>query len=268
MDLIQVVILALIQGVTEFLPVSSSAHLILPSQLLGWEDQGLAFDVAVHFGTLLAVLTYFRRDIVSLVRGWLHSVSGYRQSPDGRLAWALLLATVPAAAAGFVLEDYIEANLRSITVIGVTTAVFGILLQYADWNGHKRHVLADTTWGGFLLIGLAQVLALVPGTSRSGITITAGLFLGLRREEAARFSFLLAIPLIAGAGLFKTLELVATGSTAELGAALLGAAIAALSAFACIHLFLRFVNRVGMLPFTVYRLLLAAVLLSWAAAQG
>lgn len=268
MDLFQVIILALIQGVTEFLPVSSSAHLILPSQLLGWSDQGLTFDVAVHFGTLLAVVTYFRRDILALARGWVHSASGYRQSPDGRMAWALLLATVPAATAGFIFEDYIEANLRSIAVIGATTAIFGILLQYADWSGHKRGTLAETTWGGFLLIGLAQALALVPGTSRSGITITAGLLLGLRREEAARFSFLLAIPLIAGAGMFKTLELVATGTTSELGAALLGAGVAALSAFACIHLFLRFVNQVGMLPFTVYRLLLAAVLLSWAAAQG
>lgn len=260
MDLFQIIFLALLQGITEFLPISSSAHLILPSQLLGWEDQGLAFDVAVHAGTLLAVMIYFRHELVRLIKGWLLSVSRQQQTPDGHLAWGLLMATVPAAFAGFMLDDFIEENLRTIVVIATTTAIFGILLQYADWHGRKEVVLTETGWKTALFIGFAQMLALIPGTSRSGITITAGLLAGLTREDAARFSFLLAIPLIAGAGLFKTKDLLETGTQDQLGAALTGAVISAVSAFLIIRWFIGFVSRAGMLPFTLYRLGLAAVL--------
>lgn len=261
MDLIEIVVLAVLQGLTEFLPISSSAHLILPSRMLGWEDQGLAFDVAVHVGTLAAVMIYFREDIYRLITGWVTTGFSRHPNADGRLAWYVALATIPAGLAGLLLDDWIEANLRSTTVIAATTIGFGILLGIADRVRQGTAGLAEMTLLTAMVIGVAQMFALVPGTSRSGITITAALFLGLARVDAARFSFLLSIPLILAAGGLKTLDLLQSSMAVDWQALILGAAISAVSAWICIYYFLAFINRIGMMPFVVYRLILGAILI-------
>lgn len=253
--------LALIQGFTEFLPVSSSAHLILPSTLLGWPDQGLAFDVAVHVGTLLAVVGYFRADLLRMLKGCLASVGEGRLNPEARLALLIIVATVPAGLAGILLESVIEQHLRSGLVIAIATIVFGIALGWADRGGREALPMSRLGWRAALWIGGAQALALIPGTSRSGITMTAALLLGFERQVAARFSFLLSIPLIAAAGLLKTLELVQSGAEAQWGQVGLGALLAFVSAVLCIHVFLRYLDRFGFTPYVVYRLLLGVVLL-------
>lgn len=258
MEWLQVLILAAIQGITEFLPISSSGHLVLPSVLLGWPDQGLAFDVAVHLGSLTAVILYFRADIRRLLEAWLWSLRG-RHSDDSRLAWLVALATLPAAVAGLMLGDFIEAELRGVAVLAATTLGFGVLLGVADWLGTRRLELPQMGIGGALLIGCAQALALIPGTSRSGITITAALLLGFAREPAARFSFLLAIPIILAAGVLKGAELGA-GPTVPWAQLAVATLVSAVTAFSCIHLFLRALERIGMWPFVIYRLLLGALL--------
>ncbi|HHX82220.1 MAG TPA: undecaprenyl-diphosphate phosphatase [Pseudomonadaceae bacterium] len=259
-DLLRATILALIQGLTEFLPISSSAHLLLPSILLGWEDQGLAFDVAVHFGTLLAVIGYFRHDIMAILRGMIAQAVAGQASAEARLGWSLAIATVPVIIAGFLLKDVVDQYLRDMRVVAATTIVFGLLLWVAD---RKRATISNVQqigWRSAVVIGLAQILALVPGTSRSGITTTAALFCGLDREAASRFSFLLSIPVIAGAALFLLVDLLqSTGvNWGELAYALL---LSMLTAWGCIHYFLKFIARVGFLPFVVYRVALGLALL-------
>ena len=258
MDLLHIIVLALIQGLTEFLPISSSAHLILPSQVLGWPAQGLAFDVAVHVGTLAAVMLYFRRDIANLTGAWFGQFAGRPASTDSRLAWAVILGTIPAGLAGLVLNDLVEDELRSTAVIATTTIVFGLLLGWADRVQGANRALEQIRWKDVLIIGLAQAVALIPGTSRSGITMTAALFVGLSREASARFSFLLSIPLILAAGSLKTLELVEQGTEAVWQPLILGALLSGISAYVCIHLFLKFLERIGFMPFVIYRLILGA----------
>lgn len=266
MDWLQLVALALIQGVTEFLPISSSAHLILPSQVLGWPDQGLAFDVAVHVGTLAAVMLAFRRDIVAILAGWFGQFSGTgplvsRQTESSWLGWMVLLATLPAVFFGGLFNDFIELSLRSSLVIAITTIAFGLLLWWADVRSSRSRNLATMTIKAALIIGLFQAIALIPGTSRSGITITAALLLGFDRISAARFSFLLSIPLIIAAGTLKGLELAETGTDAAIRDVLIGAGLSFVAALICIKLFLAALDRIGMWPFVVYRLLLGGVLL-------
>ena len=261
MDFLQAFILALIQGITEFLPISSSAHLILVPRFLGWPDQGLAFDVAVHLGTLMAVLWYFRDELMAIIAAWLGSLLGRdHDAAYARLGWSLLLATLPLVIAGPLLAGSVETVLRSPLVIAAATAFFGLLLWVADRRPDR--VSADTgiTLRMSLIVGLAQVLALIPGTSRSGITMTAGLALGLDRTTAARFSFLLSIPAIAGASVFELADLAASPAPVDWGVLGTGLAVAAISAWLCIKAFIAFVQRIGMLPFVVYRLLLAVVL--------
>jgi undecaprenyl-diphosphatase len=261
MDSLHAIYLALLQGLTEFLPISSSAHLILLPRLLGWSDQGLAFDVAVHVGTLAAVLWYFRVEVRHLLSAGLRSLGTQRMDADARLAWFVLLGTLPAAVLGLLLHDIIETYLRSPLVIAATTTGFGVLLGLADWRGRQRRDEHALRTGDVILIGLAQALALIPGTSRSGITMTAGLALGMTRSAAARFSFLLSIPLIAMAGGYETLRLAQQAGPVDWLAILTGAGVSALSAWLCIHFFLKLIERIGMLPFVVYRLLLGAALL-------
>jgi len=273
MSTLEVIVLALIQGLTEFLPVSSSAHLILPSQLLGWQDQGLAFDVAVHIGTLLAVLIYFRDEVGTMAVAWVRSLFKQQHTKDSQLAWCIVLATIPAALFGFFGKDLIELYLRSTTVIATTTIIFGLLLWWADANATQIKDEYKTGWKGALIIGFAQMLALIPGTSRSGVTITAGLMLGLSRSAAARFSFLMSIPIIAMAGGYLTLKLVLNGDvveTLQAGEIItairpvdwfamgLGIVVSFFSAVACIHVFLKVLEKLGMFPFVIYRLLLGA----------
>ena len=260
MDTLQIIFLAIIQGLTEFLPVSSSAHLILPSALLGWQDQGLAFDVAVHVGSLIAVISYFRKDIVQLTGCWLGSFMGAGVTPESRLGWHIILATIPAGLAGLLFDDFIEANLRSIAVIAATTIVFGVLLGFADIWGSRSKSLQQFTWRTALLVGLAQALALIPGTSRSGITITAALALGFDRKSAARFSFLLAIPVIVLSGGYKATQLSQLEQVPWIDIAM-GTVLSGIAAYLCIHTFLAVINRIGMMPFVIYRLLLGAVLI-------
>ncbi len=248
--------LALIQGLTEFLPISSSAHLILPSAILGWEDQGLSFDVAVHVGTLAAVVIYFRKEVVTLFSALLGSLFKGDRSKEAKLAWMIVLATIPACVVGLFMKDFIELYLRSAWVIATTTVVFALLLWWVD----KRGTFADdeyaADWKKSLFIGVSQALALIPGTSRSGATITAALYLGFTREAAARFSFLMSIPIIALAGSYLGLKLVISGESVHLGMLATGIVTSFISAYFCIHFFLKLISRMGMMPFVIYRLIL------------
>lgn len=259
MDIVQITLLALLQGLTEFLPISSSAHLILVPVITGWPDQGLAFDVAVHIGTLAAIVLYFRHDLAQLFVGWLQSVSGKGMNQDGRLAWAVLFGTIPVGLAGLMFESVIEDALRDPLVIATTTIVFGLVLWGADRMRGTRteHMI---TWKDVLVVGVAQAVALIPGTSRSGITMTAGLFMGLNRIAAARFSFLLSIPVTALAGGLETFELLKSPAAADWQVLGIGALLAFVAAYACIHFFLKWLPSIGMLPFVIYRLLLGGVL--------
>lgn len=252
--------LALLQGLTEFLPISSSAHLILVPRLLGWEDQGLAFDVAVHVGTLLAVVIYFRHDLGIIVAAWLRSLYHQEEDPHAVIAWGVVLGTVPVGLAGLLAKDWIETSLRSPLVIAAATVFFGLLLGLADSRSRGGRALSQMGWRDALVIGVFQALALIPGTSRSGITITGGLVLGFERISAARFSFLLSVPVIILAGGMKTLDLASSTVPVDWSILLLGVAVAALSAYACIGWFMGLLERTGMLPFVLYRLLLGGLL--------
>ena len=255
----QIAVLALIQGLTEFLPISSSGHLLLPSMLLGWPDQGLAFDVAFHGGTLLAVIWYFRRELVRIIH------AGLRHGPlhaEGRLFWLLLLATAPVGLAGLLSRDAVETYTRSVPVVASASIVFGLMLGYADLRGRRDLGLNSIDWRIALLIGLAQMLALIPGASRSGVTMTAALLCRLDRETAARFSFLLAIPVMLASSALQAVELIARPPPADqlllLG---VGAALAAVVAWLSIHWFLRWIGRVSFQPFVIYRVALGLLLL-------
>jgi len=262
-DAAQVVALALLQGLTEFLPISSSAHLILLPLLVDWPDQGLAFDVAVHVGTLLAVLAYFRTDLRRMSRDWLRSLRQRAPVGDSRLVWFVLVGTLPVGVCGLALGLAGADFLRSAAVIATASVLFALVLWWSDAVGARERDEHGLTWRDALIIGAAQALALVPGTSRSGITMTAGLALGLRRESAARFSFLLAIPVIALAGALEATKAWASDAPVDWGATATAAVVAAASAYACIHAFLKLVERVGMLPFVLYRLLLGAALFAF-----
>jgi len=260
MDIIHAVILALVQGLTEFLPISSSAHLILVPVLTGWPDQGLAFDVAVHFGTLAAVVIYFREELLAMARSWSSSLVTRNPDDEAMLAWAVLLGTIPLGLAGLLLHDYVETVLRSPLVIATTTIVFGLLLGYADKVGARTRCEYRLGAGRVAVIALAQVLALIPGTSRSGITITAGLLVGLDRKAAARFSFLLSVPAIAMAGVYELTNLVESVESVQWLDIFVGILVSGVSAYLCIHWFLKLLDRIGMLPFVVYRLILGVIL--------
>ncbi|WP_077285503.1 undecaprenyl-diphosphate phosphatase [Cognaticolwellia aestuarii] len=265
MSTIDVFILAIIQGLTEFLPISSSAHLILPSAVFGWQDQGQALDVALHVGTLLAVVLYFRKEVGSMAVAWFGTVGigpeKNSNSFDGKLAWWILLASIPLGIVGLLGKDFIEENLRSAAVIAITTLVFGVLLGFADIKAKENVSVEKLGFKGAMIIGLAQALALIPGTSRSGITMTLGLMLGLNKENAARFSFLLSIPAIVMTGGYLTYKLISSAEPVDWSTLGLGSVLAFFSAYACIHYFLILVSKVGMMPFVIYRLILGAGLL-------
>ena len=261
MSLIHIIVLALVQGLTEFLPISSSAHLIMVPVLSDWPDQGLAFDVAVHVGTLIAVVWYFRNDVIRMVRDWSGSCRQRQQVGESRLAWAVIWGTVPVAVAGLLLHDLVDTVFRNPLVIAWATIGFGLLLWVADLVGKRQRDEHHLSWRDVVVIGMAQALALIPGTSRSGITMTAGLFMGLTREAAARFSFLLSIPTILMAGGYKGIQLISEAAPVDWLAMIIAVVLAALTAYLCIHLFLKLLERIGMLPFVLYRLLLGGVLL-------
>ena len=260
MDWWQAVILAIVQGLTEFLPISSSAHLILPSQVLGWPDQGLAFDVAVHVGTLLAVIWYFRSDIRQLIKGFIQTTFMAQPNEDGKLAWYIGLATIPAGLLGYFLNGSVEEYLRNAAVIASTTILFGLLLLYADGKTNLKKTIKDMPLSQAIFIGMAQAIALIPGTSRSGITMTAAMLMGYERSTAARFSFLLSIPLILLAGGYKAYELLTLNQVIPWGFIALGAIVSCISAYICIYFFLKLIEQLSMLPFVIYRLALGGFL--------
>ena len=233
MDFFQIIVLALVQGMTEFLPVSSSAHLILVPIVTSWSDQGLAFDVAVHVGTLSAVVLYFRRQLISMARSWSASLVGRGFDEDARLAWAVLFATIPVGLAGLLFKDFIEASLRSPFVIATATLVFALLLWWADAKGRGQRSEYRIGWKDVLLIGVAQAFALIPGTSRSGVTMTAAL---------------------------ETIDYLEHANIGDMQPLLIGALLSGVSAYFCIHYFLKLLERIGMMPFVIYRILLALLL--------
>jgi undecaprenyl-diphosphatase len=254
MTLLQAIAFGLVQGLGEFLPISSSAHLTLLPWVAGWEDPGLAVDVALHVGTLVALLAYFRRDLLRLGRAFVQSLVERRvgDDTDRKLAWLVALGSIPGAAIGFLLERWAEEAFRAPWLIATTMIALGLVLYVADQLAARMRPIASLSVRDAVLIGLAQACAIVPGVSRSGSTITAARALGLDREAAARFSFLLAAPIIAGAGLVKLPKLVkAGGVTPSLAIAV---AVAAVSGYLAIEVLLRFVRTRSYLPFVVYRL--------------
>lgn len=250
MSVFQAIVLGVVQGVTEFLPVSSSGHLIFFPKLLGWADQGLAFDAAIHLGTLLAVLFYFRKKLFDLL---------FR---DRRLLFLIILSAIPAAIVGGMFGDTIESAFRSPRIVAWNLIGWGIVLGLADWYGKRSSVIQSVGWKHAVSMGIAQILALIPGTSRSGITMTAGLFSGLSKVNAAEFSFLMSIPVIALAGGKGVADLFASAwesvPMAAVGAGFLAAAV---SGFFAIAGLLRLLTKHGFLPFVVYRICVGAAIL-------
>ncbi|MFC7216869.1 undecaprenyl-diphosphate phosphatase [Streptomyces polyrhachis] len=267
------VILGLVQGLTEFLPISSSAHLRLTAAFAGWEDPGAAFTAISQIGTETAVLLYFRKDIARIVSAWFRSLRDkrIRQEPDARMGWLIIVGSIPIGVLGLVFQDSIEGPFRDLRLIATTLIVMGLLLGYADWRSshprdggrHRapapRKQLSDLTTRDGLLFGAAQALALIPGVSRSGATITGGLFLGYSREAAARYSFLLAIPAVLASGLFELKE-VAEQPHIEWGTIIVGTVIAFFVGYAIIAWLMRYITTKSFMPFVVYRVLLGVLI--------
>jgi len=261
-SLLQIVVLALVQGITEFLPISSSGHLVLVPVVAGWPDQGLAMDVAVHVGTLGAVIVYFWRDVWAMAVGLVRSLRG-RADPGGRLFWLVVLATVPVVVAGVALKALgWDDALRSVAVIGWTMLGFGVVLWLADRFAPADRGLERIGPAGALAIGFAQILALIPGTSRAGITMTAARALGYARPDAARFSLLLSIPTILAAGALAGLDLAESGDVGRMTDAAIGAGLAFVSALVAIWAMMAWLRRASFTPFVVYRVVLGVVLLA------
>jgi len=253
-------VLAVVQGITEFLPISSSAHLILVPHFLGWPDQGLGFDLAMHLGTLVAVLGYFRRDVAHLWQAWIESLTQRRRDGEVVMAWGLILATIPAVIVGVVIGIMGESMLRAPGIIATTSIVFGLLLGLADMRRRRDRVPTDLGWREYVGIGLLQAVALIPGASRSGMTILGGRALGLSRPAAARVSFFLAIPITAAAIAFEVVLLLDESAPVPWGQMAIAAALACVSAVIAIHYFLRMLQSMSMMVFVVYRVLLGIFL--------
>jgi undecaprenyl-diphosphatase len=277
MHIFDAIFLGIVQGLTEFLPISSSAHLIVIPWMFGLEPKGLFFDVSLHVGTATAVLAYFRKDWVMLAREMIRGMVDNKilGNADRRLGWYIVVGTIPAVLAGLFLDQYIEESLRSPLVPVATLVLFGIVLYYADRRGRKVRSLEHFTWSDCLWIGIGQAIALIPGVSRSGITISVGLLRHIDRTSAARFSFLLSTPVILGAGVFEAWRviqalqqpaLVGDGSivattSIHWGGLMVGVAASAATGYLCIRYFLRYIQRKSFLPFVLYRFVLAALIL-------
>ncbi|WP_431277094.1 undecaprenyl-diphosphate phosphatase [Leifsonia poae] len=277
MDFINAIILGLVQGLTEFLPISSSAHIRIVGELLGTgADPGAQFTAIIQLGTEAAVLLYFWKDIVRIVVAWFKALFGKipRNDPDARMGWLVIIGSIPIVVLGVLFQDKIETTFRSLWIVAATLIVFGILLGIADYVGSKTRRLRDLTWGHGIIFGFAQALALIPGVSRSGGTITAGLFMGYQRRAAARYSFLLALPAVFGSGFFqlykaikepctKALEAAGTCTVEVFGPA--ETAVATLVAFivglVVIAFFMSYISRRSFLPFVIYRIVLGVVLI-------
>ena len=255
MDSVQILVLALLQGLTEFLPVSSSAHLILLPHLLGWEDQGIRFDVAVHLGTLIAVVVYFRAQLMAIAKSVL-----VKEVEQRRLLGHLFVATLPVVIVGGLAHDFIALHLRAPEIIIASTFIFGLVLLAANYPHANARNEYQITLKTALIIGLSQVLALIPGVSRAGITITAGVLLGMSRSGATHFSFLMAIPVITGSALLELLLIWKDKIPVDWFGLSQGVLVSAISAYVCIHYFLKLIEQMGFTPFVIYRVFLAVVL--------
>lgn len=264
MNLLHALVLGALQGFTEVLPISSSAHLILVPWLLKWPESGLTFDVALHLGTFIALTIYFRRDIIDLIFNTFDAISTRSlDTPAKRLPFLIVAATVPAAVVGKLFEHQVEETFRSNPLlIASFLIVFGLILGAVDMLGRKRRSLDDIKTSNALLIGLFQCLALIPGVSRSGITITAGIMLGFTRETAARFSFLMSLPIVAGAALLKTVHILKHGIPAGEGIPMLVGIIAsAVTGYISVAFLLRFVQKRSLAPFVWYRVIIGGGLI-------
>ena len=261
MTTIQIIILAVVQGLTEFLPISSSGHLVLVPRIIGFQDQGIIFDIAVHLGSLVAVCLYFRDDLYGLLKGIPSNLKLTTAEKESRLFSFLLIATLPSAILGFLLSGWIEVNLRDPIVIASTLAFYGILMWAADSMSSKKISLDDMKFSDAIIIGFSQALALIPGTSRSGITITAALILGIKRTDAAKFSFLLSIPIIGLASGYKFLMILFNNISVIWSELLLGMIVSMIVAYLSIGVFMGLIKRVGLMPFALYRIVLSGVIL-------
>lgn len=265
MDLFALLFLAILQGLTEFLPISSSGHLLLVPVITGWEDQGLVFDLAVHLGSLAAVVLYFRQELWRVSCDVIDSVVHRRMSEDARIGWGVLLGTIPVGLAGLTFKPVIETTMRqpelAAWVIALALIGFGLLLGWADWRNRGQRSERQINWTDIAVIGCAQAIALIPGTSRSGITMTAALFMGFSRQAAARFSFLLSIPVTALACGLQISEIALGAIEVNYGELALAAVVSGIAAYACIHWFLKLLKRFGMQPFVAYRVVLGLLIL-------
>ncbi|MBL0691224.1 MAG: undecaprenyl-diphosphate phosphatase [SAR324 cluster bacterium] len=261
MDSLHIILLAIVQGITEFLPISSSAHLIMLPEIFSWQDQGLSIDIILHFGSLLAVMLYFHKDVAHLWWGFVDLIR-LKKTFDNQLFTNVLVATLPVLAAGFILKEIVSASLRNPLVIGMASIIFALLLYKADQRAEKNvNSISQMTSHHALLIGLSQVLALCPGVSRSGITMTASLFLGYSRVESAKFSLLISIPTILAASLLISYEIYALGNLSLNQEAIIAGFLAFIVSYSAILLMLRWLKRFTFLPFVIYRIGLGLVII-------
>ena len=258
----QIIVLAVVQGLTEFLPVSSSGHLVLVPKFLGWQDQGIIFDISVHLGSLMAVCIYFRSDLIELLKGAPDLLFFKSRGKSSNLLFLLLLSTIPAALVGFISSDWIEMYLRSPLIIALTLAFYGVIMWIADKKGSKKIAIQNMNYSRAIIIGFAQVLALIPGTSRSGITMTAGLFLGMKRIDAAKFSFLMSVPVIMLAAGYKLLIIFLNNIDVAWNELFFGMVVSLIIAYISIGFFMKVIQKVGLMPFAIYRILLS-ILIIW-----
>ncbi len=263
MGTLEAILLGIIQGLTEFLPVSSSAHLRIASELMGIGDAGAAFTAITQLGTETAVLVFFWRDIVRIIGRWFRSLTGSipRRDPDALLGWWIILGSVPIVVFGLLFEDAIDHTLRSLWFVAIALIVFGILLGVADRVGAQRYELTQMTWKHALIYGFAQAAALIPGVSRSGGTITAGRLMGYTREQAARYSFLLAIPAVFGSGGYKLVKSIGDPMATPMTQTLLATAVAFVIAIVVISVFMKYISRGSFMPFVIYRVVLGVVII-------
>ncbi|WP_404432715.1 undecaprenyl-diphosphate phosphatase [Microbacterium lacus] len=264
MHLLEAIILGLVQGLTEFLPISSSAHLrILGEFLPGAEDPGAAFTAITQIGTEAAVVLFFWRDIVKIIGNWFRSLVGKipRNDPDARMGWLIIIGSIPIVVLGLLFQDQIETTFRSLWIIAGMLIFFGVLLGIADHVGAKKRKLNDLTVGDGVIYGFAQSLALIPGVSRSGGTITAGLFMGYERAAAARYAFLLAIPAVFGSGFYQLAKSWNEPSVFTLGETAVATGVAFLVALGVIAFFMSYISKRSFLPFVIYRIVLGVTIL-------
>ncbi|NLB47865.1 MAG: undecaprenyl-diphosphate phosphatase [Microbacteriaceae bacterium] len=263
MGTLEAILLGIIQGLTEFLPVSSSAHLRIASELMGIGDAGAAFTAITQLGTEAAVLVFFWRDIVRIIGRWFRSLTGSvaRRDPDALLGWWIILGSVPIVVFGLIFEDAIDHTLRSLWFVAIALIVFGVLLGIADRVGAQRYELTQMTWKHALIYGFAQAAALIPGVSRSGGTITAGRLMGYTREQAARYSFLLAIPAVFGSGGYKLVKSIGDPMATPLMPTFLATIVAFVVAIVVISVFMKYISRGSFMPFVIYRVVLGVVII-------